>query len=50
MISFPRQVVAQIECSASLEMGTFGGKEEITLNDAANALMRHVSLMLHSII
>ena len=40
------QVVQQIECSASLEMGTFGGKDEITLNDAANALMKHVCALI----
>ena len=38
------QVVQQIECSSSLEMGSFGGKEEVTLNEAANALMKHVSI------
>ncbi|KAL5252247.1 hypothetical protein ACHWQZ_G015137 [Mnemiopsis leidyi] len=36
------QVVQQIECSPSLEMGSFGGKEEVTLNEAATALMKHV--------
>ena len=44
--NLPLQVVQQIECSSSLEMGSFGGKEEVTLNEAANALMKHVSILL----